>query len=255
MTDCSSAEVLAELNVKHRAMRLWPAVAAASIGVGLVWPVMMLLGIAATFAAYWRDKNRKTAVLMYELETGAAHAFSALQHAFDIMATAKSQWHVAATERVIDRKRNAGAAETVRRTAIQLAKAAPRSVKTNIEVPMISAGRQSLYFFPDRLLVFDRNGVGAVVYDDLTIQVRTTTFVEEERVPQDAQVVGSTWKDLNKNGGPDRRFGDNRQIPVVVYEQIWFGSRTGLNEIVQVSHVGLGAQFAQAIRGLATQHK
>lgn len=253
MTDSSSADLLTELNKKRRAMRFWPAVAAMSIGVGLAFPPMLLVGFAATAACYWWDMVRKTAVLMYELEPEAADDYNALHEAFEALAAAKGQWHIAATQEVLDRKRHAGAADSVKRTAIRLSKAAPRFVKTNIEVPMISAGQQSLYFFPDRLFIFDGDGVGAVAYSDLTMQVRTTNFIEEERVPEDTQVVGSTWKYLNKDGGPDRRFSDNRQIPIVLYDQIWFGSRTGLNEIVQISRVGPASQFAHAVRSMATQ--
>ena len=64
-------------------------------------------------------------------------------------------------------------------------------------------------------------------------------------LPADARTVDSTWQHPNKSGGPDRRYRDNPQIPIVEYEQVWVESATGLNEIVQVSTVGAAAQFAQ----------
>lgn len=70
-------------------------------------------------------------------------------------------------------------------------------------------------------------------------------------MPGDARVVDHTWKHPNKNGGPDRRFKDNRQIPICLYEAIHFTSSSGLNELVQVSKTGVTDGFADGVRKLA----
>jgi hypothetical protein len=75
------------------------------------------------------------------------------------------------------------ASSLVRRKAVRLSKGAPPYVRTNIEIPAIPVGRQTLYLFPDRLLVFERSGVGAVGYDRLKIQRRSTRFIEDGTVP------------------------------------------------------------------------
>ena len=90
-----------------------------------------------------------------------------------------------------DRKRNAGAGTLVRRFSISIDKRPPQTVQTNIEVPSIPVGKQTLCFFPDRLLVFDREGVGAVSYDALHNSVRTTRFIEDDSAPADTQVAGT----------------------------------------------------------------
>jgi hypothetical protein len=96
----------------------------------------------------------------------------------------------------------------------------PPHVQTNIEVPTLRAGVHTLYFFPDRLLVYDRTGVGAVTYPDLLVDIATTSFREDGSIPSDGRQTGTTWRYVNKNGGPDRRFNDNREIPIVEYGQI-----------------------------------
>lgn len=52
---------------------------------------------------------------------------------------------------------------------------------------------------------------------------------------------------MNKTGGPDRRFKDNRELPIALYEQLDFTSEAGLNERIQVSKIGAGEAFARAI--------
>jgi hypothetical protein len=63
--------------------------------------------------------------------------------------------------------------------------------------------------------------------------------------------VDKTWRYVNKNGGPDRRFKDNRELPIALYEEVTFSSHTGLNEVVQVSRIGIAKEIAAAVSGLA----
>ena len=123
----------------------------------------------------------------------------------------------------------------------------PPFVKTNIETIAVYVGRQTLYFFPDKVLVFDRDGVGAVSYNQLFVNVGNRQVVENEAVPRDALVVGKTWKYVNKSGGPDRRFKGNTEIPVCLYENLSFTSHSGLNELLQLSKTGYGESFSHAI--------
>jgi hypothetical protein len=116
----------------------------------------------------------------------------------------------------------------------------------------IAAGRQTLYFLPDRLLVYDAAGIGAVSYRTLDVSAVRQRFIESSGVPADATVVDHTWRYVNKSGGPDRRFRDNVQIPVCLYDELTFRTPSGLHEIVQVSRSGVGEGFAAAVRHLAS---
>ncbi|MFD1787523.1 hypothetical protein ACFSC3_08060 [Sphingomonas floccifaciens] len=64
--------------------------------------------------------------------------------------------------------------------------------------------------------------------------------------------MGQTWKHPNKSGGPDRRFADNRQLPICLYETIHLQSRNGLNELLQVSSNGRAQALASAAGRLAS---
>jgi len=58
---------------------------------------------------------------------------------------------------------------------------------------------------------------------------------------------------VNKKGGPDRRFKDNREPPVCLYDGLSLQSVTGLHEVIQVSRSGVSAGFAEAIRSLGVK--
>jgi hypothetical protein len=128
----------------------------------------------------------------------------------------------------------------------------PPSVRTNLDVPFLRAGRQHLYFMPDRILIFEGPQVGGVAYSGLSVDVGQTRFIEEAAVPHDAEVVDQTWRYVNKNGGPDRRFANNTQLPIARYETLHLRSGSGLNELFQVSRSGPSADIASACALLAT---
>jgi hypothetical protein len=150
-------------------------------------------------------------------------------------------------------KRNAGATHLIRKKVTALNYRLPNIVKSNITPPAIGVGRQVLYFFPDVMLIDDGRRVGAVGYGDLRVVWQHANFIEDGRVPRDAQVVGNTWKYPNKKGGPDRRFNNNYQIPVCLYEAMHLTSASGLNELLEFSRVGVCEPFITAVKSLPRQ--
>jgi hypothetical protein len=257
IVDSSSRELLSELNRKRAKMRLWPLAATISFvvlgwGFSSNWPtwVLALLAIAGavgTYVARARDVLEKTVVLFYEFDADMEGAYAQLHSAASQLSTSAAAWHIEASGKVYDRKYHAGASNLVRRKSTFVRKAEPPYVKTNIETIAVGVGRQILHFFPDRVLVYDTNGVGAVSYSELHVEVSATRFIESDSLPNDAEVIDRTWKYVNKSGGPDRRFKDNKELPVCRYEEIALSSQSGLNEILQLSRCGSGTDFAKAI--------
>lgn len=259
MFDSSSAELLEEIRAKRRLVRYWPFVLflglISLIAVAPIAPpwlsggtLLGLVGLCVWLAR--RDDVRKTVVLMYELDGASEAAYQAFHDGFDWLARSQRAWHHEAKGSVSDRKKNAGATSLVRRSLIRPASAEPPGVRTNLAVPRLPVGRQHLYFFPDRILVFQGSSVGAVGYDQLAVSATRARFIEEESVPSDATEVGATWRYVNKNGGPDRRFKDNRELPILMYGELHLTSPTGLNEVLQVSNAEAAAQFAAGIESL-----
>jgi hypothetical protein len=261
MVHSSSAALLEEIRSKARLRSHWPI--ALAVG-GIAWLVTMmtapwwsslaLLGVIAalTYRLKRRDELRKTVILMYNLDQGAEVAWQGLQNGFDWLVSSQGVWHLEAIGGSGDWKRNAGASHLVRRAAIRPLKADPPRIRTNMAIPVLSLGRQTLYMLPDRILVFQGSAIGVVGYDQLSLGTSITRFIEDGSVPGDAPVVGSTWQYVNKSGGPDRRFNNNRQLPVLQYGEVHLTSATGLNEAIQVSNPTSLEYFALGVRGLAS---
>lgn len=256
MVDSSFAKLLTEMNDRRAKLSFAPVVlligvTAAALAYEKVHPGISALVVAILYGvARVLDTQRKTTVVMYDFEGEGERRFKALHAAFERLSAADRIWHVDASGRVAsqDRKYQAGATSVVQRQVIQLSCEEPKFLRTNVPIPTIPVGRQTLYLLPDHLLVVEGSTVGALNYASIQADVSQTNFIESDGVPRDAQVAGSTWRYVNKSGGPDRRFKDNPTIPIARYEELHLRSSSGLNELLQISRIGLGQGFAEQLR-------
>ncbi|MDD3014231.1 MAG: DUF4236 domain-containing protein [Candidatus Gastranaerophilales bacterium] len=259
MVDSSATSLLEEINEKYKKMRLFPwadvsgiiafIYSAGNLPFWTTW-IIAILAIGGCIYIKYRDDLAKSVILFYDFEPEVEIAYQKLHDCFDELISCARVWHVEAQGNTNDWKHNAGANSLIRRNRIVLSKGQPSYIKTNISVPIIPTGRQTLYFFPERVLVFDKSTVGAVNYDSLNIEIDQSQFIETEGVPIDSKVVGKTWKYVNKKGGPDKRFKDNYEIPIALYESAHFKSKSGLNELIHLSKLNITESFKQAIVNL-----
>jgi hypothetical protein len=162
--------------------------------------------------------------MMYDLDDATRTSFEQLYRSFLKFSDCSSVWHIGAQGRVYDKKYHAGANQVVSRKNVSIDVHDPPYVKSNISPIPVPVGNRSLYLFPDRILIFDGIDVGAIAYSELHLDINPTRFIEDGRVPRDAGIVGSTWRFVNKDGGPDERFNNNRQLPICLYEEIHLNS-------------------------------
>jgi hypothetical protein len=261
MVDSSSPALLSELNSKRSRMLLWPFVALlfALLVVAIIaaevasWLVVTLaiLPLIPVFLAYHFDQLNKSVVIFYDLDPQLTASFERLHDNALQIGRCAAAWQIDSRVKVYDPKYHAGAGQLITRRQISVNVSSPPFVRTNVPTVSLRLSGLTLYFFPDRALVFSTSGIGAISYDDLSVVVNESRFIEEGWLPHDAKVIGSTWRYVNKNGGPDRRFNDNREIPVCLYEELWFNAPSGLNELVQVSRTGAGQGISDAIQAMA----
>jgi hypothetical protein len=204
---------------------------------GLVW-----LGL--------RDKARRTVVAFYDVEDEHARWLTDLVAAFEALASAHKLWRVMSSGNVqttYQYKVNSGASQIVKRLDARAGLGGPKRLATNIAVPSVTCGRQALHFLPDRLLVRDGRRFSDVAYASLNTSYGGERFIESGRVPSDGQQVDTTWRYVNVKGGPDRRFNNNRQLPVMLYGYIELASQGGLHWVVECSRAPVAESTAQTI--------
>ncbi len=266
MQDSSSAKLLEELRQQNNKVTRWPyvagfsliAVIAASILLIpialIVCPVGLLVAAAVTFIAYQRDQVEKSVVLFYDLDEAAEAAYNKLYQGFGELSSSNQIWHVHAVGDVVaeegEKEQPVASAELLR-TPIRPAMKSPPFIETNIAVPALPVGRQTIYFFPDRILIYDGKSVGAIPYTDVRLNEYAFTVLEDGPIAPDAEVVGEQYKAINKDGTPDQRYADNVKLPELRYAKLHLTSNTGLNELLIASKQGISAAITAAIEELS----
>ena len=255
--DSTSESLLSEIQRRHNKTRLAPiaaiiapilvvALLGAQISLWVTVPIIILMSVIHGIWAQ-RDYEETVLALNYELDPDARARYVELLNAIQAFAGSSRIWRVTSRQFGVDRKYNAGASTLLDKKPTSIRIALPSGIETQIAVCALPLSDQTLYFFPDRVLVYSGNQVGEVSYENLSVTLAQTTFVEEDWVPSDAQVLHQTWRYVNKNGGPDRRFNNNRQIPVVLYPQLTLSSSTGLNIILDSSNLSKATAFKAGI--------
>lgn len=122
----------------------------------------------------------------------------------------------------------AGANQLIRRSGIRVGQGTGHNFRANVEVPHLLTEKETLYFPPHMILVKHGTHLGSVCYSGSQIVCSPSRFCEERTVPADGRVIDVTWRYVNKNGGPDRRFNNNQKIPVLNYGRIALRSASGL---------------------------
>jgi hypothetical protein len=243
----SRREAVETLNEARQRPPLFAPIIAVG-GFALIWSWVTYGSTLATAAAVlvallsslaWRlDAGRRGVVFAYDLDDSAKQTYEGLTRAMDAMGRAERLWHIDSSG-VIDNftawKRNAGASRLISKKATAIRYEVPPGVHTNVTPPSIRIDGKQLYFLPDCVLVREGSLYGSVSYQDLRVGTRPSRFIVEDAVPRDSEVVGWTWKHPRKDGGPDRRFANNRQLPICLFEEMGLLSSSGFKAALMIS--------------------
>ncbi|MPM13469.1 hypothetical protein SDC9_59826 [bioreactor metagenome] len=206
--------------------------------------VLPILGIILKIIAH----KSGAVQLEYTLDDEKEDEYNRRIGAWQILAEGDKEWQVIQEAQVLNQKVNAGAGRNVKRIVCKIDKATPFYINTNVDTIQIKLNKELLIFLPDKVFIIRKSKVGLINYEDVSIRISQTRFIESAPVPKDAVVVGSTWQYVNKNGTPDRRYRNNRQLPICQYGVVYLTSGTGLNVEMQFSNVNKTQDFEELIR-------
>ena len=173
-----------------------------------------------------------------------------MQTSFDEFLKSKGKWQILSSEKSQNIKYSSGAETLNRREFIKGASnnfLPNKFFKTNVKVPFIKLLNTEFYFFPDLLLLKQSNQIAGIQYDNLILDSRISRFIEEEKLPSDAEVIDYTYKYLNKDGSPDMRFSHNPRLPICTYSEYQITSKEGINAIIQTSLKGAMDPFVSTL--------
>ena len=211
---------------------IWGGIVSLVLGCSYYWLLIVTI-ICAGYYIYLR----KTSMIELTFETEDGE-YPELDR---IAGITKSQkvWRIVQSSNVKDSKYAAGASNIVNKKKCSASTKAPFPFKTTAQCATFSSSKETLFFLPNILIVIQGSKVGAVKYSDLSLDIYNRPFIESKSVPSDSEIISYTWKYVNKSGGPDSRFKDNKKIPVCNYGNIQVRSDQGLDTHIQYSNPNL----------------
>jgi hypothetical protein len=199
----------------------------------LTWPIVKAFFLGAVAVVAWVYKVKRTKVFVgYRLDEDVCKRLEAIRTAFQSLRKSCKVWmfKLERHQGELDWKYNAGALFRVAKLPAAVFDRPIPNVETNIRVSGLIDGNKAIYFLPEKALVITGGRVEHVEYGDLKVTIDHLEYPESEgHVYRDSRVVGQRWKRINRDGGPDRRFKENVQIPVVRCGII--GLQTGAAEV------------------------
>ncbi|WP_431910698.1 DUF4236 domain-containing protein [Micromonospora carbonacea] len=248
------SDLIGQIQTAAQRHLLWPWAAAAVAVLALISaPFGLLLLVPGLPAVWWlrqRDLARRSVVVFYQVDDVPAVNYERFTTSSSFVSRVQRVWHVEAEGALntpYQRKVNAGAAALNRRSPASVDLTGPPMLVTNIAVPSLHGRDRSLYFLPDRVIVRHGHRYAGLPYAAVNAHAQAQRFIESDTPPSDAACVGTTWQYANKSGGPDRRFKNNRQLPVMLYGRLTVTSPDGLLMVWDFSRPDVAAALAEAI--------
>jgi len=191
-----------------------------------------LLAVSLLFPGVLR-RGREIEVT-YALDEDGQERHQALAHIVNNLAPPTKAWLVTEA-RSQDWKRGGGAATGVRRTRMTVGTVKIVGHRANIQIPGLQGRSATIGFLPDAIYLKTREQTISADYSELAIECGTVSYVEDEGVPPDAKQIGETWQFVNRDGSRDRRFNNNRKLPVLEYGTITINADPDFTLELQVS--------------------
>lgn len=194
---------------------------------------------------------RASLVLDVEFNVGdeAMKRFLDVVACFDQVSQCERVWDVTSAERIDRARTRSAASQSLDVRPVSFRRVPDDIMATHFRPPLFTNDNGAdLLFYPAFIAAQIATRSALLDIREIDIRVEPVTFVVDHgTVPSDAEVVGNTWRYVNKNGQPDRRFTNNPSIPLARYAKIFFQG-AGLNEAWMVSKAASGLAFGEAVR-------
>ena len=205
-------------------------------------PVFALSGIIGIALKIYVRKNLAIA-MNYSFDNESRANYEEMKDNWNKHNTSKSLWQLTTSVSTSKQKYHAGATNLVERKKIKISEKCPIFFKSETKYITLHLKNEDLILMPDKVLVIKGKEVGAISYEEVSIKGSEYRFIEQEKVPADAEIIDHTWTKVNKDGSPDKRFKGNRKLPICRYGLIQLTTNSGMDVRICCSNYKLIDSF------------
>jgi len=218
--------------------------------IALANPIAIIIGLLVLGVYIIYRNNKMLISVEYNFDDENARYYELINNFLHTIASSKGLWLIETEYRNIDEKRNAGVKSLVDRLPISITKKVPFYLKINTECNCLNIKDKEFYFLPNKVLVHDKAKTIGLNFQELNFYFGENTYVEAQGAPSDSEIIGYTYRYVNKKGGQDRRYKDNPQYPRCLYGTIDIKNEDGLNLSILLSSKSKTMQARQLYESL-----
>ena len=183
--------------------------------------------------------------LELELNEKAIKQYEKVLSSFKALTTTNFIWDITSANDVDMVKTRSTASQTYERVKTSFSLQELPGIKSTFNALCLQNNNGAdIYIYPGFLVMFNsEENFGILELNKIDILYSETNFIESEQRPSDSEIVKYVWEKANKNGSRDKRFADNRQLPVMKYGEITLFKRGAIHEKYMLSNSKKADEF------------
>jgi hypothetical protein len=196
------------------------------------------------------EQLRLTTVAAHvEIDKEQADPYFRMRDSFAVLSECAAIWDIKSHQATDRYRERTTATQKVERERVAFTLGTCDLIQWEQKVPHLANRKGGdIFLYPGFILYrAARSAFSVIAYHDVNAVAKSVQFYEADGVPTDSKIIGQTWAKTNKDGSRDRRFADNRQIPIVHYASLTLTSQGGLWEEFQFSNPEHLIQFLKAL--------
>lgn len=180
------------------------------------WLIIGLIGAVVGAALKFLARVKLPVHLEYSFEGGIYN--SQMFDAWRAFLSSATVWEITDETAIANQKTNSGADHGFQRFEVKRPQKTPFYIVSNSPALYVKLKSKRILFLPGNSIITQKGSkFGMVEYFAGQVKAYKERFVESGVVPTDAEVVGQTYKYVNKDGSPDGRYNDNPTYSVCLY--------------------------------------
>ena len=187
--------------------------------------------------------------LAVEMDADCRTAYQNCQRSFNALTRCSFVWDITSGSDVDRAKSRSAASMNIERSRSKcLRRGLPGITSPDSPLVFLNRNGADIYFYPGFFVMFDSpSRLGILDIEELEVSYEVTRFIETEVLPPDSAKVGEVWEKSNKDGSRDKRYVDNRMLPLMEYGEITFASGSGIYEKYMFSNAKAAEDFCCAL--------
>ena len=229
----------------------------------ILFLIVLILYLILLLPFYFIDRKRLTIKIIYNFDKETESNLESITLFFKMLSENSKNWVVDFEDEETNRSAKeynamSDLCSPVYINQLRIFSENPPCIDTNLKLYSFSVSLDKLnitcYFLPDLILIYEPTlkSFSSINYTDIKVNSYVKKVIEDDfdSVPEDTEIISSTWKYVKKDGKPDMRYKDNYEVPIVQYGFVEIKFTDELNIVILHSNSQKNKQLSKFLKGI-----